>query len=226
MNGSRGNFISGLIIGIIIAAVAFFALTNTDLSQDKAAIVDTGDGDVIDDVPDDDIIVGPVDMKVTNDDHIRGNADAPITIVEYSDFQCPFCSRFHDTMKQAMAQNDNVRWVYRHFPLSFHDQAQKSAEASECAADQGKFWEYADLLYESQADLPNEPYSDLATKVGLDISAFEDCLDSGKHSSKVTAQFQQGVQDGVKGTPGGFINGVEIGGAVPLETIQAMIDAL
>ena len=89
--------------------------------------------------------VVPVDPE---NDHIRGDKDAPYSIIEYSDFECPFCARHWPTMKQILADDLEVNWVYRHFPLAFHPQAQPAAEASECAAEQGKFWEYADVLNE------------------------------------------------------------------------------
>jgi len=230
MNGSKGTFITGLIVGAIVVAIGFFALSNTDLNKSDDLTADI----VPDDIVDNNDPTAPGDgqppianIVVTKDDHVRGNFDAPITIVEYSDFQCPFCDRFHLTMLQVMdSYPDKVRWVYRHFPLGFHPFAQKAAEASECAADQGKFWEYADEPYKNQDSISEEYFSSLASQLGLDSGQFNSCLDSGKHTAKVTAQYQQGISEGVQGTPGGFINGQVLGGAVPFETIQAIIESL
>jgi protein-disulfide isomerase len=169
----------------------------------------------------------PANIKVSDSDHIRGNKNAPITIVEFSDLQCPFCSRFHDTMKQVMAAYPNdVRWVYKHFPLNFHQYAQKSAEASECASEQGKFWEYADNIFANQSSLNNDYLATAAKNVGLNTKKFDECLSSGKYASKVSSDYSQGQQAGVTGTPANFINGQLVAGAVPFETIKQKIESL
>jgi protein-disulfide isomerase len=167
------------------------------------------------------------DIKISKDDHIRGNKNAKITIVEYSDIQCPFCSRFHETMLQVMKNYpDKVRWVFRHFPLeSIHPYARKAAEAAECAGEQGKFWEYTDKLYANQASLNTEYLSTAAEEVGLNTSKFDSCLSSGRMAARVSADLQQGQNLGVKGTPGSFINGKSVPGAVPYSTLEGMIKA-
>lgn len=168
-----------------------------------------------------------VDIKITNTDRVRGNKKAPITIVEYSDFQCPYCSRHHETMKQVMqAYPDQVRWVYKHFPLeSMHPYAKKAAEAAECAGDQGKFWEYTDELFVNQGSIKPDYLSILAENLGLKADKFEDCLSSGKYTKKVENDFSEGKKLGVQGTPGNFINGRSIPGAVPFADIEAIIKA-
>ncbi|MFH1430781.1 MAG: DsbA family protein [Candidatus Uhrbacteria bacterium] len=170
----------------------------------------------------------PVDIAVSADDHVRGNPDASITIVEWSDFQCPFCSRFHPTVQQVIAEyGDDVRWVYRHFPLdSLHSEARPAAEASECADEQGKFWEFADALYEHQDELSAEYYDTLADELGLDRVQFDECVASRKYESKVRAQEQSGLAVGVRGTPGSYINGIEIPGAVPFAQLQSVIESI
>jgi protein-disulfide isomerase len=167
------------------------------------------------------------DIKITKDDHIRGNKNAKITIVEYSDIQCPFCSRFHETMLQVMKNYpDKVRWVFRHFPLeSIHPYARKAAEAAECAGEQGKFWEYTDKLYANQSSLSTEYLSTAAQEVGLNTGKFDSCLSSGKMAARVSSDLQQGQNLGVKGTPGSFINGKSVPGAVPYSTLEGMIKA-
>ena len=101
-----------------------------------------------DELPEEITLAGDVTPVDPEADHIRGDKDAAFTIIEYSDFECPFCSRHHPTLKQLIEDEPDVNWVYRHFPLGFHASAQRAAEASECANEQGKFWEYTDMIYE------------------------------------------------------------------------------
>ncbi|MBI4591928.1 thioredoxin domain-containing protein [Candidatus Uhrbacteria bacterium] len=169
---------------------------------------------------------------VSEDDHVRGNEDAAITIIEYSDFQCPYCSRFHPTMLQVMSEyTDSVKWVFRHFPLSFHPEATPAALAAECAAEQEKFWEYADALFENQSSLGNEFYATLASDLGLNTSQWQDCYDTEKYTDKIEAQAQAGGAAGVSGTPGSFVidtdgNAIPIKGALPFSSVAAAIDSV
>ncbi|MDO8425632.1 MAG: thioredoxin domain-containing protein [bacterium] len=169
---------------------------------------------------------GPVDITVTADDHVRGNPDASVTIVEWSDFECLFCSRFHPTVAQALVEYpEDVRWVYRHFPLeSIHPQARPAAEASECAAEQGKFWEYADALFQRQSELAPNFYKTLAGELKLDTEQFQECFSTRKYEGKVRGQESAGLAVGVQGTPGSFVNGIELGGAVPYSQLKTVID--
>lgn len=171
--------------------------------------------------------------EVTADDYIRGNPSAPITIVEYSDLECPFCKRFHPTVQQALAEyGDKVRWVYKHFPLdAIHSKADKEAEAAECAGELGgseKFWAYLDKVFEvtpSNNGLDLNLLPQIAKDLGLDQKAFEGCLNSGKYAEKVESQYQEGIRLGVNGTPGSFVNGTPVRGALPYENLKAIIDA-
>lgn len=167
------------------------------------------------------------DIEITTADHIRGNIDAPITILEYSDFQCPFCARFHETMIQVMENYpEDVRWVYKHFPIdSIHPLARTAAEASECAADQDKFWEYSDELYANYQSMTQSTFTTIAENLNLNMNDFNSCLDSDKYAEKVNTQFQEASSIGVTGTPGNFINGEVLGGAVPYEQLVQMIEA-
>lgn len=170
---------------------------------------------------------GPVDVVVTSDDHVRGGENAKVTIVEYSDFECPFCEAAYPTIKQVMdTYGDDVRIVYRHFPLSFHAQAQKSAEASECAADQGKFWEYHDMVFENQALISGgvTQFKKWAADLRLNTTRFNSCLDSGEKADEVTDDMNSGVALGVSGTPGFFINGISVVGAQPFSSFKQIID--
>jgi protein-disulfide isomerase len=173
---------------------------------------------------------GPVPV-VSDADWSRGDANAPVTIVEYSDYQCPFCGRFHPTMLQVMADyKGKVRWIYRHFPLSFHPNAEPAAEAAECAGEQGKFWEFSDAMFANQDSESPDFYLSTAVKLGVNKAKFQDCVSSKKYSSKIQAQSQGGAAAGVNGTPGSYVidkNGQvqEIRGALPYESVKAMIDA-
>ena len=171
---------------------------------------------------------GVVDVQLTDADHVRGNPNAPITIVEFSDFECPFCQRFHPTVQQALDEyGDDVRWVYKHFPLdSIHPQARPAANAAECAGEQGKFWEFGDELFVNQSRLGDSYYKELARELGLNGSQFDSCVDGNKYADKVNADYQAGLAAGVQGTPASFINGRMISGAQPYSAVKAAIDSL
>ena len=171
-----------------------------------------------------------VSIPIDDSDHIRGNVNAPVTIVEYSDFECPFCSRFHLTMQKVMDEyGDKVRWVYKQFPLdSIHSDARPAAIASECVADLGgndAFWSFADSLFENQSRLGEELYKELASELGIDANRFEECNSSKAAADKVQDDFLEGQEKGVRGTPGNFINGQSVPGAVPFESLKQVIDS-
>lgn len=175
--------------------------------------------------------------QITNEDHIRGNKNAKVTLVEYSDFECPFCKQFHPTMKKVIdAYGDKVRWIYRHYPLSFHANAQKEAEASECAAELGgddAFWKYTDAIFERTTSngtgFALSKLGPLASELGLDQTKFQVCLDSGKYAKRVTDQMAKGTEEGVSGTPGTIIVNAKgetqlIPGALPFEQVKSMVE--
>jgi len=168
-------------------------------------------------------------FEITKDDHVLGNVDAPITLVNFSCFECPFSGRIVPTLKRILQEYDGkVRVVYKHFPLSsIHPNAQKTAEAAECAAEQGKFWEYHDKVFENQrAGLSVENLKKWAKEVGLNETQFNECLNSGKYAQKVQKDYEEGIQKGVRATPSIFVNGELIEGAVPYETFKEKIDNL
>lgn len=161
-----------------------------------------------------------------DDDPAFGSASAPVTIVEFSEFQCPYCRRVVPTMKQIKdAYGDQVRVVFRDFPLEFHQFAAKASEAGECADDQGKFWEMHDHLFENQRALAVEDLKKYATDLGLNAEEFASCLDSGKYAAEVTKDQEDGKGLGVTGTPTFFINGQMISGALPFDMFKAIIDS-
>ncbi len=156
-----------------------------------------------------------------------GKDNAPVTLVEFSDFQCPFCHRFAPILKQVHDKyGDKVRIVYRQYPIpSLHPFAFKAAEASLCANDQGKFWEMHDSMFGEQTKLGVADLKDKAVRLGMDRKKFEQCLDTGRYTEQVQKDMADGAKVGVNGTPAVFINGFELkGGAVPFETVQAAID--
>jgi protein-disulfide isomerase len=155
----------------------------------------------------------------------KGPETAPVTIVEFSDFQCPFCARLIPTLDQVTSKyGDKVRLVFRQFPLAMHAEAQKAAEASLCANDQGKFWPMHDALFQNQQTLQVAALKTKATELGLNAEAFNSCLDSGKYADQVATDMKEGTAAGVSGTPALFINGRFISGAVPFEQISEVID--
>lgn len=167
------------------------------------------------------------DYQVAADDQVVGPDNAKVTVVEWSDFECPFCASFHQSMESLIEKYpDDVRWVYKHFPLSsIHPDAQLAAEASECAGEQGKFWEYANELFMNQVQISQSKLSDFASAVGLDSEQFEQCLDSGKYQSKVSNDYSHGLKYGVSGTPGNFINGQSYPGALPLSQLEQIVES-
>lgn len=156
----------------------------------------------------------------------KGPESAPVTIVEFSDFQCPFCSRIIPSLDRVTeTYPESVRLVFRQFPLeSIHPEARKAAEASLCAHDQGKFWEMHDAMFANQSALGASELEATAARLGLEPESFGECLDSGKYGGQVDEDLQAGMAAGVSGTPALFINGRFLSGAQPYEEIAKVID--
>jgi protein-disulfide isomerase len=157
---------------------------------------------------------------------VRGNPNAPVMIVEFSDFQCPFCRRVQPTLMALLKRYEGqVALSYRDYPLSeIHPEAQMAAEAARCAGDQGKFWEYHDVLF-TQSAFSRESLNANAQSLGLEMKAFHACLESGKHRAAVLEDFKAAQQAGVSGTPAFFINGVFLDGAQPQGEFEKIIDS-
>jgi len=165
------------------------------------------------------------EVELESSDPSLGRASAPVTLIEFSDFQCPFCQRVEPTLKRLRdTYGDKLRIVFRQFLLSFHQQAQKAAEASLCAGDQGKFWELHDAMFADQQALGVDQLKTKAAGLGINAEQFNQCLDSGKHAATVQADLKAGSEAGVSGTPAMFINGRFVNGAVPLEQVTPIID--
>lgn len=221
-----------VIAGILIAGGLFFGLKSNsggskvaNAPQPQGVAQPTGDLE---------------QMKVVSkNDHIRGNPDAQVKIVEYSDTECPFCKRFHGTMKEVMdayGKDGKVAWVYRHFPLDqLHSKARKEAVALECANEQGgndKFWSYADRLYEitpANNGLDPDELPKIAQYVGLDIAKFNTCLGSTKYDAHIEEEVQNATATGGNGTPWSIVvskNGKKypLSGAQPLASVKQLIE--
>jgi protein-disulfide isomerase len=173
------------------------------------------------------ILLTPPRVQVSFDpSRVQGSADAPVTIVEFSDYQCPYCKRALPVLKEILAKYPGkVRLAYRDFPLtSIHPRAEAAAEASRCAGEQGRFWPYHDLLFEHQEKLDDASLVDYARKLGLDAPRFEQCLKSHKYQAAVQQDIDAGEQLGISGTPAFFINGIPLMGARPLTSFVSIID--
>jgi len=211
--------------GILIAGGIYFAGNKSDSKDDKK------------NTPKETVTLRPVDEN----DHIVGNPNADIIIVEYSDIECPYCKNFHNTMNRIMdeyAKDGKVAWVYRHFPIdSSHPKARKEAEATECANELGgntAFWDYINKIFEitpsnNKMDMTLLPQ--IAEDIGLDKAAFEECLAGERHADRVEADYQDGLKAGVRGTPLSVVitkkdgKTYPISGAQPYNTVKTIIDA-
>src|SRR5262249_6614274 len=152
-------------------------------------------------------------------------ANAPVTIVEFSDFLCPFCRRAQPTLSAIEKRyGDKVRFAFRDYPLEqLHPGATRAAEAARCATDQGKFWPYHDRLFQKATASPDD-LKTYAGEVGLDVAKFNECFASGKHAAAVQKDMHEGSRLGIGGTPAFFINGRMVSGAQPLEAFAQIID--
>lgn len=203
-----------------------FQVVSLDGSDTVPPAIDTGDA------PSNDPVI--LDEAKLKDAPVKGNANAPVTIVEFSDFECPFCERFYsDAYKQILEQyvaTGKAKILFMQFPLSFHPQAQKAAEASLCVfAQKGNdgFWKMHDTIFENQADLSVSNLKQWARDlgIGLDSSRFDRCLDNGEFEARVNAELAYGQQLGVSGTPSFFVNGKPLVGAQPFSAFKQVIDA-
>lgn len=166
-----------------------------------------------------------VDIRISDTDRARGNEDAKVVIIGFTDFQCPFSLKFYNVMSRVMENYPNkVRWIYKHFPLSSHKYARKAAEASECAGEQNKFWEFTDKLFENQAKISDDYVLSAVNEIGLDVPQFEKCWSDGKYADKVSADYKQGKEAGVTGSPGIVINKELVNGAITYNEVKEKIE--
>lgn len=164
-----------------------------------------------------------------DDDVILGDPNAPVTLIEFGDYQCPFCKRMFDEtekqLREEYVKTGKLKMVYRDFPLdSLHPHARRAAEAAECARDQNKYWAYHDSLFNKQSQIPTMDFAALAGELGLNATQFNQCLENGKYADEVENDYQDGLSYGVTGTPSNFINGRPLPGALPYATFKAAIE--
>ncbi|MFZ5365463.1 MAG: DsbA family protein [Patescibacteria group bacterium] len=229
MEKTKNNFWLGFFVGLAVVSVVCFAgLLVFVLSQGEAVNL----AEKVQAAPETEqpteASAQPV-PAVTADDHLKGSADAKVILIEYSDFECPYCAAHAQTISQiAKNYSKDVAIVFRHFPLSFHANAQKAAEASECAARQGKFWEMHDKLFDlnQKGNMGIAQFKSAAKEIGLDTGKFDDCLDSGQTAREVSSDMAGGQQAGVSGTPGTFVNGQLVSGALPYDQFSQFLDQL
>src|SRR3989344_3708702 len=164
-------------------------------------------------------------VMITEEGMTKGIENSPITIIEYSDYQCPYCARAEATINDVLDEyGSKIYFVYKDFPLPFHNNAQKAAEASRCALEQGKYWEYHDALFKNQQSLDTNSLKTYAKSLGLDEAKFSECLDSNKYTEKVKQDMEEGQSKGVTGTPTFFVNGKMLVGAQPFDAFKEIID--
>ena len=212
----KTNFWLGFFVGIAILATVGF-ITMLIVVFNKPATTDLAVK------PTPDAQVQPTEepenfapvKAIQADEPFKGGKDAKVTIIEYTDFECPYCLRHHATSKQIVETYGNkIKYVIRNFPLGFHPQAQKAAESFECALEQGKSFEMADAMFEANEakTMSVEKWKAIAKNLGLNTSKFNDCLDTGKYAAKVAQDAAEGGSAGVSGTPATFVNGQLISG--------------
>ncbi|MFH1047702.1 MAG: thioredoxin domain-containing protein [Patescibacteria group bacterium] len=236
----KTSFALGMIGGVLVlCTVGFFILLGLVLSGKadigKVALADEAKAaapTAVQPTVAEEEDAGPIEVKpIADGERVLGDENADVTLYVYTDFECPFCSRFHPSFTQVMEEFDGqIKAVIRHFPLSFHTNARPAANAAECAAEQGKYYEFIDGLFENQDRLGSALYTELAADLGLNKTKFSDCVTANKYDSKISADMAGGISAQVQGTPGTIIVGLDgeaqlVPGAVPYESLKAMVEA-
>jgi protein-disulfide isomerase len=234
MENQKNNFavpVAIIIAGALIAGAFYFNKGGSGETRNN--LVAKNNNDTVEETKENNV------KAVSSADHIRGNPNAKVKVIEFSDPECPFCKRFQQTMNQIIGEygkSGQVAWVYRHFPLdAIHSKARKESEALECANEQGggaKFWAYLDRLFEvtpSNDGLDSAELPKIAEYAGLDKDQFNQCLESGKYAKRVADDLADGIKSGAQGTPYSIVvaaNGKKfvINGALPYTNVKAVID--
>ncbi|MBT3230982.1 thioredoxin domain-containing protein [Candidatus Uhrbacteria bacterium] len=228
------GLVSGIAITLLFNNISDLSLTSTTSDTDEPTVITVNNNEAQAPTANNTIV-----PPITDDDHIRGDVDAPLTWIEYSDFECPFCKRFMPTMDSMLEDYEGeIKLIFRHFPLSFHlPLAMTQAEATECAnefAGNDAFWDMHDYIFNetssngngmSEGDLVN-----FAVELGIDESDFQTCLDDDRYEDHINEDIAGGASAGVTGTPGSIFidadgNAQLISGAIPYSSIQSIIDA-
>jgi len=209
-----------LVILVVLVLVISYLFNNKDIISDYDANIPTTRSN--------DINLSTLDSKYINNDYVKGNPDAPVTIVEFSDFQCPFCVRFYNETYKQIEDNyiktGKAKFVYRDFPLSGHQYAEGAAIAAECAGLQNKYYEMYTLLFLNGLSGTKDKYKQYAKSIGLDEAIFDDCINSTQTYSEIKQDYQDGLDLGITSTPSFFINGELIAGAQPYSVFSEVID--
>lgn len=220
-------------VGLVLGFVLGHLWTRVNLLETGGAAGNAQVGNELPPVPDEprELSIAAPDPK---EDHWFGPQDAEYVHVEYSDFECPFCGSYAPTVDQLKDEyGDQMAFVYRHFPLSFHPLAQPAAEASECVADLGgndAFWTFHDDVFAAMPNVTVEQFGQFAADAGVNQAAFQKCYDAGTFADKVQAQFDEGSSAGIQATPTSVIYNVETGetalveGALPFDQVKAIVD--
>lgn len=230
----QASFFMGIVVGIAVFSTVTLGImvsrtgSNTD-KDNEVANVNSGANNVANNNGDNQPAPPVANVPaVTNSDYVRGNPNAKVTLIEYSDFECPYCARFFSATIEPLVKSygDKIRFIYRHFPLSFHKNAMPAALAAECAGEQGKFWEMHDKIFalNLSEELGVDNFKKAAKDFKLNTAKFNDCLDTQKYKAKITSEMNGGAAAGISGTPGTFVNGELIKGAVDIGTLQSAID--
>ena len=208
---------------IVLAVLLIAAIVAIMIPKTNKNLFDSGNVNIAEDVK-------QKNQQLSDNDPSKGDKKAPIVMIEFSDFQCPFCAKFYsETYKQIETDYINtgkVRIVFRDLPLSFHENAQKAAEAAECANEQGKFWEMHDKLFENQQALEINDLKKYASDLNLDATKFNNCLDTGKYASEIQKDAADAEVNGISGTPGVLINGQLVSGAYPYSYFKSIFDGI
>lgn len=226
----KKSSLSSFVLGFIFAAPIFIGASWL-VGAGQAKTVDVAKGAaVVQEQPAAGAEVGPVDFTISDSDYVLGNKDAKVVLFLFSDLQCPYCARHHETIKALAAKyKNNIAIVWRHYPLSFHQYANTAANAAECAGEQGKFWEFIDAAFTNQANFSDSIWAKLAGDLKLNVSKFNKCVTDKKYEEKIAAnmkEFTQVVPQDKQGTPATFINGMLVSGAVPQSEFETEIDKL
>ena len=226
-----------LVVALVVGSFFLGSLTNKVATLEKNGSQPTGEAKQAAVANPSPSVATKKPKAISSADHIRGNKDAKVTLIEYSDFECPYCKNFQATLTEIMnTYGDKIRLAYRHYPLPFHANAEKEAEASECVAQLGgndAFWKFADDIYQRTTSngtgFALDQLGPLAAEVGVDQQQFQSCLDSGKYAKLVKDSIAEGQGAGVQGTPSTFIvdskgNSQLVVGAQPIDSFKTVID--
>jgi protein-disulfide isomerase len=221
-------FIVGLGLGFLVRG--WVPLPGTSQAASSVAAASSDPGAVVPQSNPDAQVETPQVVRYdipVDDDPILGSEDAPITIIEFSDYECPYCRQWHSEVFSRIIDTygDQIRFVYRDFPLeSIHANAKPAAEAANCANEQGVFWDYHDKLFSMELGLSPEAYQGYAGQLNIDEEAFQECIESGRYQQEVQSDFDFAAELGVRSTPTFFINGIAVVGAQPFEIFQEVIE--